>query len=132
MTEKKNEIWIGKNGRGYYIHLTNNHYYNRDTDKIENYTYSHLNEGLDEGDFLDALNKLLYFGVLYSKGIKLKFEKNSVVKIPEKEKQTIEKLIERLEKNAKEIKDLKYTIKMINTFSKDGEFHSKYKKISQA
>ena len=71
----------------------------------------------------------------YEKGIKIKFEKNPDFKITSKEKSTIEKLIDRLEKNAKEIKDLKYTINRINTLSKDREVHSKYKiikRISQA
>ncbi len=99
MTEKKNEIYIQKSNLGYSIRLTDNYYYNRDMGKIESYTYGQLNGGLDEGNFLDALNKLLEFEELYSKGIKLKFKKSLGVEIPKEEKQTIEKLIRRLSNN---------------------------------
>ena len=42
--------------------------------------------------------------------------KNEITK---KQKQTIERLVRKLEEDAKEIKDLKYTINIINTLSKD-------------
>ena len=120
MTEKENEIWIGKNGKGYFLYCKDNYYKNHG--KTESYD----KQSLQGGDFYSLAQEIIIMpDYFYEKGIKLKFEKNSVVKIPEKEKQTIEKLIERLEKNAKEIKDLKYTINRINTLSKDREVHSK-------
>lgn len=128
--EKKNEIWISRNGLGYFVCLTDNHYINRhQNNRIENYTYGNFNGGLAGGDYYDLLNKLLEFGELYSKGIKLKFEN-----IPEKEKLTIEKLVKRLEKLSTENKDLKYSLKMICELSKNKEEKPffKYKRVSQA
>ena len=120
MTEKKNEIWIGKNGRGYFLDCTDKHYkYNG---KTEEYSKQYL---IGEDFFSLAQEIIIRQADFYEKGIKIKFEKNPDFKITSKEKSTIEKLIDRLEKNAKEIKDLKYTINRINTLSKDREVHSK-------
>ena len=127
MTEKKNEIFIRKhsitNGTAYWV----NYYPSTDIDESKK-DYNRLHEG----DFYEVLSLLINTSNnFYKNGIKLEFEKNPIIKIPQKEKQTIEKLVRKLEKDAKEIKDLKYTIKMINTLSKDREFHSKYKIIKK-
>ena len=107
MTEKENEIWIGKrgvtNGTSYNV-LYNNH-----PPKIKN-TYAPWSENVT---FYDVLNLLIKTpNNFYKKNIYLEFEKNSVVKIPEKEKQTIEKLVRKLEKDAKEIRNLKDSLKI--------------------
>ncbi len=117
--EKKNEIWISRNSLGYFVNLTDNHYINYHQNKrIESYTYNNFNGGLAGGDYYDVLNKLLEFKELFSKGIKLKFDKNPVIKISEKEKSTIEKLVKKFEELSAENQDLKYSLKMICELSK--------------
>ena len=130
MKEKKNKIFIGKKNLGYFVYFTDNHYYNRNTDKIESYTYYGPNGGLTEGDYCDVLNKLLGFEELYFKGIKIKFAKHSK-KIPKKEKETIKKLVNRLERLSIENRDLKYSLKMMCELSKNEKSFSQYKIIKQ-
>ena len=109
MTERKNEIWIGKNGRGYFLEFATEHY--KYHGKPERYSKQYLLE-----DFFSLAQGIIIRPAdFYEEGIKLKFEKNPDFKITPKEKSTIKNLIERLEKDAKEIKDLKYTINKINT-----------------
>ncbi|MBI2057301.1 hypothetical protein HYT91_03535 [Candidatus Pacearchaeota archaeon] len=110
MAEKKNEIWIGKNEIGYHIRLTDNYSKNCNTNKIESCTYNCLG-GLDNGDSLFVLDRLLDFVELYSKGIKLRFEKNPITTIPEREKSAIEKLVNKLERLAVENRNLKHSLK---------------------
>lgn len=114
MIEKKNEIWIGYKGRGYFLGLTNNHYKYRG--KIESYYKKYL----QRGNFYELIGTLLNTpNDFYEKGIKLEFRRNPKVKIQKEEEKTIEKLMNRLEKDAKEIKDLKYTLKTIKNLSND-------------
>ena len=81
MTEKKNEIWIGKNGRGYFLDCTDKHYkYNG---KTEEYSKQYL---IGEDFFSLAQEIIIMPDYFYEKGIKLKFEKNPVTKIPKREK----------------------------------------------
>ncbi len=121
--EKKNEIWIGHNGRGYFLDYTDRYY--KFHGKIESYHKQYL----QGGNFYKAINTILNIANNFcEKGIKLKFEKNPVIEIPEKEKETIEKLINRLEKDAKENRDLRYSLKIISELSNDKEHLSQYKK----
>ena len=114
MKEKKNEILVGRNKFGYFVHITDNHHYLRYTNKKELYTFNLFNGGLKTGNYYDVLNKLLEFEELYSKRIKLIFCRKPNIKIPKEEKSTIEKLVKRLEKDAKENKDLKFSLKKIS------------------
>ena len=72
--------------KGYLANFIDNNYINRkQNNKTESYTYTNFNGGLEKGDYCDLLNKIIEFTELYSKGIKLKFYKNSL-KIPQKKR----------------------------------------------
>lgn len=121
MTEKKNEIFVRKYEERYL--LTFKAYFNNK--KIK--TYSQC------GDFYESINNILNWPYnFYKNGIaEIKFEENPIIAIPEIEKQTIEKLVKRLEKDARENKNLKYSLKMICELSKDEKSFSQYKIIKQ-
>ncbi len=92
MKEKKNEIWIGHNGRGYFLdYIDNNRWDNK---KRIPYHESIKNKR----KFCDLLNELLVPGDFYGNGIELKFERYFNLKLPEEEKETIKKLINKFEK----------------------------------
>ncbi|MDP2672683.1 MAG: hypothetical protein Q8O84_02635 [Nanoarchaeota archaeon] len=113
MTEKKNEIFIDKSQRKYFLSYQDNNY------KHKNKIVSYFRTVFSEGDFYKLIKEILKMSSdFYKKGIDLKIKEDSVVEISKNEKQTIEKLVKRLEKNAKENKNLKYTIKVINDLSK--------------
>ena len=82
-----------------------------------------------DANFYDVLNTLINVSdSFYKTGIKLKFEKNPIIEIPEREKKTIEKLVNRLENLCIENRNLKNSLKIVSESSKDKtHFSNKYK-----
>ena len=121
--EEKNEIWIRNNDWGSFLDYKDNNY--GCGGETKDYNKQYLLQGKKFYEIIDTI--LSVSDNFYDKGVELKFEKDSIIEIPKKE--TIEKLIKRLEELSLKNRDLKYSLKIICELSKDEKSFSKYKII---
>ncbi len=111
MKNQKNRIWVGRNGNGYSIHKND-----RICSEKSRGSYCWPNSS----EFYDVLDLLINTSdEFYGEGISLKFDKEPKVEIPSKEKETIEKLVKRLENFATKNKILKKNLKKIKNISSE-------------
>jgi hypothetical protein len=92
--KEKNIIQVSKRGRGYCITFVDNNFINSEQDnRQETYPFFEVKDG----DYCEVLDSLTHFSSLfYDKGIILSFGEGAEI-IPEKEKLTLMKVIQRLE-----------------------------------
>jgi hypothetical protein len=108
---KKNKIWIGRNGNGYSVHKNDRVCSEK---SISSYCWP------NSTSFYDVLDLLINISdEFYEKGINLNFDKKPMTEIPFEEKDTIEKLVKKLEYSAIKNKNLKKSLIQIKKVSSE-------------
>jgi len=118
--EERNEIKISNKGNGYWATFMDNNYINKDQNNRQE-TYAHT--VVKDGDFCDVLNSLADFTAgFYNKGVNLNFGEQ-YMSIPEREKETIEKVVKKLETLSVSHKVLLESVKKIEDIVTDDSLY---------
>ena len=118
--EERNEIKISNKGNGYWATFINNNYINKDqNNRQEDFTYF----AVRGGDFCEVIKSISGFTAgFYNKGVDLNFDDSSNL-IPAKEKETIEKVVKKLEEISISHKNLLSSVKKIEEIVSDDSLY---------
>jgi len=119
--EERNEIKISINDSKYYATFIDNNYINRDQNNRQE-TYPHVGV-VNAGDFCDVINALAnYTAGFYNNGVDLNFGEQAMP-IPAKEKETIERVVKKLENISISHKTLLESVKQIEKIVTDDSLY---------